>query len=188
MTLRSPTRYMTKIIDSLIQAGRAFWYQRIYLSWIGFGQAITFAGPIRCSGVTGTIAIGDRAFLGPNIGLAVAEGGNLLLGRDVSVNQGTVLSARQSVEIGDGTRIGEYCSIRDSDHRIDPNRPVLESGFVTRPVRIGSNVWIGRQVTIMPGVTIGDGAVIGAHSLVNRDVPERTMAFGTPARLHRALR
>lgn len=187
MSHRDHQRYLTKAIDLTARALRGFWYRHVYLSWVGFGQNVTFAGPIRCAGVTGEIRVGDRAFLGANISLAVAQGGLLVIGRDVSINQGSVLSARQSVAIGDGTRIGENCSIRDSDHRIDANLTLLESGFVVRPVRIGSNVWIGRHVTILPGVTIGDGAVIGAHSLVNADIAAHAVAFGTPARVERVL-
>lgn len=187
MTRRSFSRYATRAIDLVARVARGVWYRHVYLSWIRFGRHVTFAGPIRCAGVTGTIEVGDRTFLGPNISLAVAEGGHLRLGRDVSVNQGTILSARQSVAIGHGTRIGENCSIRDSDHQIDAERPILESGFLVGPVTIGNNVWIGRHVTVLPGVTIGDSAVIGAHSLVNRDIPAHAVAFGTPARVRRTL-
>lgn len=187
MSHRDPQRYLTKAIDLAARALRSFWYRHAYLSWVRFGQNVTFAGPIRCAGVTGEIRVGERAFLGANISLAVAEGGLLVIGRDVSINQGSVLSARQSVAIGEGTRIGENCSIRDSDHRIDASLTLLESGFVTRPVNIGCNVWIGRHVTILPGVTIGDGAVIGAHSLVNIDIAAHAVAFGIPARVERVL-
>lgn len=187
MSQRSPGRCLTKAIDLAARSARELWYRRAYLSWVRFGRNIIFAGPIRCAGVTGTIEVGDRVFLGANIGLAVTDGGRLLIGPDVSVNQGSILSARRGVTIGAGTRIGENCSIRDSDHRIDPEVGLLESGFFARPVSIGCNVWIGRQVTILPGVTIGEGAVIGAHSLVNRDVPARAVAFGTPASVRRML-
>jgi acetyltransferase-like isoleucine patch superfamily enzyme len=187
MTRHTLSRYVTKAIDLAARTTRGLWYRHVYLSWINFGRHITFAGPLRCAGVTGTIEIGDRTFLGPNVSIAVAEGGHLRLGRDVSVNQGTILSARQAVVIGNGARIGENCSIRDSDHRIGTGQPVIESGFLVRPVTIGDDVWIGRHVTVLPGVAIGDGAVIGAHSLVNRDIPARAVAFGTPARVQRTL-
>jgi len=182
---RSPGQYLTKAIVRAGQAVRGFWYRYLYLSWVDFGRGVTFAGPIRCAGVTGSISVGDRCFLGADIGLSVAEGGRLSLGADVSVNQGAILSALQSITIGAGTRIGDYCSVRDSDHRISGDQSVLTSGFDVRPIAIGRNVWIGRQVTIMPGVTVGDDAVIGAHSLVNKDIPARGVAFGTPARLQR---
>lgn len=187
MSYRTAGRILTRAISRSTGLVRGLWYRRVYLSWVSFGRRITFAGPIRCAGVTGSITIGDRAFLGANISLAVADGGRLAIGNDVSINQGTVLSARGAIAIGNGTRIGENCSIRDSDHRLDPEQPVLESGFFVRPVTIGNHVWIGRHVTIQPGVSIGDGAVIGAHSLVNSDIPARVVAFGIPARLHREL-
>ena len=187
MSAHTPGRYITKALGLIPQVLRSIWYRHVYLAWVQFGRDVTFAGPIRCAGVTGTISVGDRTFLGPNISLSVAEGGSLVLGADVSINQGTIVSARRSVVIGAGTRVGDHCSIRDSDHQLDAERPLVNSGFVAKPVTIGANVWIGRQVTIMPGVTIGDRAVIGAHSLVNRDVLPRTVAFGTPARIHRTL-
>lgn len=179
---------LTKGIDRVAGMLRSLWYRRLYLSWVRFGKSVIFAGPIRCPGVTGTIGIGDRVYLGGNISLAVAEGGEIDIGPDCSINQGTILSARRSLRIGAGTRIGDYCSIRDSDHRISADTPVLTSGFDCRPVSIGADVWIGRLVTILPGVKIGDGAVIGAHSLVNSDIPPHALAFGTPARVQRSLR
>ncbi|WP_052951882.1 acyltransferase [Devosia soli] len=185
MSAYRPGHYLTKGIDRLFGAVRALWYRRVYLAWVDFGHGVTFAGTIHCPGVTGTVAIGDRSYLGHGVSLAVAEGGRITVGPDVSINKGCTLSARRAVSIGGGTRIGDHTSILDSDHRLDPDVPILESGFETRPIVIGANVWIGRQVTILPGVTVGDHAVIGAHSLVNADVPPRGIAFGTPARLHR---
>jgi acetyltransferase-like isoleucine patch superfamily enzyme len=185
MTRRGARRYITKAVDHALRVVRGVWYRHIYLSWLDFGRDVRFAGPLRCMGVTGRIKVGDRAFLGPNVTLSVAEGGSIRIGRDVSLNQGTIVSALRSVTIGDGTRIGDHCSIRDSDHRILPNTSLIDSGFEVRPVAIGRNVWIGRQVTVQPGVTIGDNAVIGAHSFVNKDVPAGAVVFGAPARLHR---
>lgn len=75
MTYRSPGRYLTKAIDRIGQAARSVWYRHLYFSWVQFGLGVTFAGPIHCAGVTGTIAIGQNAFLGANICLSVAEGG-----------------------------------------------------------------------------------------------------------------
>jgi acetyltransferase-like isoleucine patch superfamily enzyme len=185
MSRRDARRYITKAIDLALRVMRGVWYRRIFLSWIDFGRDVTFAGPLRCTGVTGRIKVGDRAFLGPNVTLSVAEGGSIRIGRDVSLNQGTIVSALRSVTIGEGTRIGDHCSIRDSDHRIHPDTPLLDSGFDVRPVAIGRNVWIGRQVTVQPGVIIGDNAIVGAHSFVNKDVATGAVVFGTPAKLYR---
>jgi acetyltransferase-like isoleucine patch superfamily enzyme len=185
MTRHGVRRYITKAFDLTARFLRGVWYRHVYLSWVDFGHGVTFAGPLRCMGVTGRIRMGDRAFLGPNVSLSVAEGGSIQIGRNVSLNQGTIVSALRSVTIGEGTRIGDHCSIRDSDHRILPDTPLLDSGFDVRPVAIGRNVWIGRQVTVQPGVIIGDNAIVGAHSFVNKDVATGAVVFGTPAKLYR---
>ena len=55
------------------------------------------------------------------------------------------------------------------------------------PVHIGENVWIGANVTVLPGVTIGDNAVIGANSLVTKDIPANTVAYGSPCKVIREI-
>ena len=86
------------------------------------------------------------------------------------------------VTIGDRTQIGLGVQILAADHPRDPATRAsgLEYG---RPVRIGSNVWIGGGAIILPGVSIGDDALIGAGSVVTRDVPAGATAFGNPARV-----
>ena len=55
------------------------------------------------------------------------------------------------------------------------------------PIHIGSDVWFGARVTVVPGITIGDGAIIGAGSVVTKDVPARTVVAGVPARVIREV-
>lgn len=87
-----------------------------------------------------------------------------------------------AVGIGDRTQIGPGTQILAADHPRDPAS--RESGLeFGRPVHIGCNVWIGGGAIILPGVTIGDGALIGAGSVVTRDVPAGATAFGNPARV-----
>ena len=85
------------------------------------------------------------------------------------------------VSIGDRTQIGPAVQIYAADHPRDAKtrREGLEFG---RPVRIGSDVWIGGGAIILPGVTVGDGAVIGAGSVVTRDVEPGQTVTGNPAR------
>ncbi|MFO1153554.1 MAG: sugar O-acetyltransferase [Rhodospirillales bacterium] len=111
-------------------------------------------------------------------------GYNISLGRDVFLNYNCVILDVVKVTIGDMTQIGPCVQILTADH---PRDPVLRSRKLEfgRPVRIGANVWIGGGAIILPGITIGDDALIGAGSVVTRDVPTGGVAVGNPARLRR---
>jgi len=109
-------------------------------------------------------------------------GYNISLGDGVFLNFNCIILDVVAVTIGDGTQIGPGVQILTADHPRDPaeRRQMLEFG---RPVSIGRNVWIGGRAIILPGVTIGDDAIIGAGSVVTRDVPPGGTAVGNPARL-----
>lgn len=108
-------------------------------------------------------------------------GYNIRIGSGVFLNFNCVLLDVCSIEIGDRTQIGPAVQIYAADHPRDAEarRANLESG---RPVRIGANVWIGGGAIILPGVTVGDDAIIGAGSIVTRDVSPGSTFVGNPAR------
>ncbi len=112
----------------------------------------------------------------------VDYGYNITMGADVFLNFNCVLLDVTPITIGDRTQIGPNTQIYAADHPRDHNvrRAHLENG---RPVHIGSNVWIGGSSIILPGVTIGDDAIIGAGSVVTRDVPAGATVIGSPARI-----
>jgi maltose O-acetyltransferase len=107
-------------------------------------------------------------------------GSNISLGAGVFLNFNCVILDVAEVTIGDKTQIGPGVQILTADHPRDAagRASGLELG---RPIRIGRNVWIGGGAIILPGVAIGDDAVIGAGSVVTRDVPAGATAFGNPA-------
>ena len=109
-------------------------------------------------------------------------GYNIELGARVFMNFNCVILDVAPVSIGDDCQIGPAVQIYTADHPRDPQlrRSGLESG---RPVKIGSNVWIGGGAIILPGVTVGDDAIIGAGSVVSRDVPAGATVMGNPARV-----
>ena len=109
-------------------------------------------------------------------------GFNISLGADVFLNFNCVILDVVAIGIGDRTQIGPGVQILTAEHPRDPacRRSGLEFG---RPIHIGRNVWIGGGAIILPGVTIGDDALIGAGSVVTRDVPAGVTAFGNPARI-----
>ena len=86
------------------------------------------------------------------------------------------------VSIGDDVLIGAQCVINTVSHEFaDVDRPMNEQGINTAPVVIGNNVWIGLGCKILQGVTVGEGAIIGANSLVTKDIPAYSIAYGSPA-------
>jgi maltose O-acetyltransferase len=108
-------------------------------------------------------------------------GYNIHVGDGVFMNFNCVILDVVEVTIGDRTQIGPAVQIYAADHPRDA--PTRASGLeFGRPVRIGSDVWIGGGAIILPGVTIGDGAVIGAGSVVTRDVGAGVTVAGNPAR------
>jgi maltose O-acetyltransferase len=109
-------------------------------------------------------------------------GFNVSLGAGVFLNFNCVILDVVAVSIDNGTQISTAVQILAADHPRDPavRATGLEFG---RPIRIGRNVWIGGGAIILPGVSIGDGALVGVGSVVTRDVPAGTTAFGDPARV-----
>lgn len=108
-------------------------------------------------------------------------GFNIRLGADAFLNFNCVILDVVEVIIGAGAQIGPAVQIYAADHPRDAaeRRAGLEFG---RPVRIGRHVWIGGGTIILPGVTVGDDAVVGAGSVVTRDVPDGATVAGNPAR------
>jgi maltose O-acetyltransferase len=108
-------------------------------------------------------------------------GYNISVGDGVFLNFNCVILDVVEVTIGDQTQIGPGVQILTADHSRDPQERAqgLEFG---RPIRIGRNVWIGGGALLMPGVSLGDNALIGAGSVVTRDVPPGATVMGNPAR------
>lgn len=104
--------------------------------------------------------------------------GTLEIGDGVFVNAYTSFNVRERLSIGSGTLIGEGVRFYDHDHRFrDTDLPLTQSGFVSAPVSIGRNVWLGSNVVVLRGVSIGDNAVIAAGAVVSKDVPAGYLYF-----------
>jgi acetyltransferase-like isoleucine patch superfamily enzyme len=111
-------------------------------------------------------------------------GKNISLGKGVFINSGCRFQDQGGISIGDDCLIGHNAVIATLQHDIHPSR---RGDLIPSPVVIGRNVWLGANVTVLPGVTIGDDAVIGAGSIVTKDIPARTIAVGSPARVVRTI-
>ena len=117
----------------------------------------------------------------------IAKLGSLSMGAGSHVGIGSVIVARESIQIGTNVLIAEHVTIRDQNHLFDGFGITSKLGFSTAPIVIGNNVWLGAKVTVTKGVTIGDNTVIGANSVVTRDIPANCVAAGAPTRVLRNL-
>ena len=129
------------------------------------------------------IRIGNYSRIGKRCVFQGSPDSKIYIGNNVSVNDGCYITSMFNIEIGAGTSIGEYTSIRDYNHKFNtPGVSIKDQDYYGAPITIGKDCWIGRGCIILAGVIIGDGAVIGANSVVNKDVPAYTVAAGVPAR------
>lgn len=107
-------------------------------------------------------------------------GKNIKIGKNVFINACCRFQDQGGIEIGDGSLIGHNTTIATLNHDFNPAK---RQNLTPRPVKIGKNVWIGSDCTILPGVEIGNGAIVGAGSVVTKSVPSNTIAVGNPARV-----
>lgn len=113
-------------------------------------------------------------------------GYNIFLGSGVLINYNCVFLDAAPITIGDNCFIGPMTGIYTVNHPLDPER--RNAGYVYgRPVTLEKNVWLGGGCTILSGVTIGENSVIGAGSVVTKDIPANVIAAGNPARVIRTL-
>lgn len=152
------------VADKVVAIGK--WPRVTNQGGISLGSGVKFRGVsnrVRLkANPQSTISIGDRTFL----------------------NDGVVIVSSASISIG------RHCLIGDRVEMFDTNYHEIEQGsdVVTAPIRIGNNVWIGRDVLLMPGVEIGDHSVIGARSVVSKSIPARVVAAGSPAKPIRQIK
>lgn len=145
--------------------------------YINLGEGLTLGKYCRFE-VFPHLMVGDERF-------------KIRFGKNVQINDNVHICAMESVKIGDNVLMASHVFISDNSHGSyagdeqdsSPDIPPTERKYSTAPVKIGDNCWIGEGVIIMPGVEIGYGCIIGAHSVVNSNIPDRTIAVGAPARV-----
>ncbi len=113
-------------------------------------------------------------------------GYQIRIGARVFVNFGLVALDVASITIGDDVQIGPYVQLLTPTHPTEAG-PRRDKWEAAEPITIGPNAWLGGGVIVLPGVTIGENTVVGAGSVVTRDLPADVVAIGSPARVTRSL-
>ncbi|MCC3275349.1 sugar O-acetyltransferase [Arthrobacter sp. zg-Y20] len=111
-------------------------------------------------------------------------GRNIALGKRVFINAGCRFQDQGGISIGDDCLIGHNVVLATLNHDLAPDR---RADMHPAPVTLGRNVWLGSNVTVLPGVSVGDDSVVAAGAVVTKDVPARSLAVGSPARVIRTL-
>lgn len=111
-------------------------------------------------------------------------GMNTKIGKGTFINMGCSFQDWGGIEIGDKCLIGHNCTICTVNHSQNPDN---RGDMICSPVKIGNKVWVGANVTILPGVSIGDGAIIAAGAVVTKDVEPATIVGGVPAKKIKAI-
>lgn len=133
-----------------------------------------------------TTGVGCRIDAFPKIPKKVIQ-----IGKDVQINDYVHIGAVESIFIGDRVLIASKVFITDHNHgyyghfglHSSPMIPPSKRELSSEPVVIEEDVWIGEFVTILPGVTVGKGSIIGAMSVVTKNIPEYSIALGSPAKV-----
>jgi acetyltransferase-like isoleucine patch superfamily enzyme len=137
----------------------------------------------------GRLEIGKQVLFEPGVWITAPDRARVRIGGGTFLNRGVMIAAVELVEIGEHCMLANGCFVTDGAHRFDdPDRPVPWQGFTTKgPTRLGANVWLGANVVVTSGVTIGERCVIGANSVVTRDIPAFSIAAGAPAKVLRPI-
>jgi len=200
---------LVTVLCSRMPGAIGYVLRRVCYRWIlgGMGKDVTIGCGVVLRGAA-RITLGDSVFIDDNCVLdARGPESSITISNHVIISRGTVIRTRGgALDIGSSCDIGCNC-ILATDTRLHMGEKVLvgaysylvgggnheyrnaEQPIMEQPseskggIRIGDDVWIGSRVTVMDGVDIGSGSVIGAHSLVRHSLPERAIAYGTPARV-----
>ncbi len=112
---------------------------------------------------------------------------NIRLGANVAINHGVFLLGHTSITIENDVVLSARCMLIDGGLALDESMPMVDRAHAGAPIILEEGAWIGAGAILLPGITIGRNSVVGAGSVVTRDVPPNSVVAGNPARLVRGL-
>jgi acetyltransferase-like isoleucine patch superfamily enzyme len=196
-----------KVFDKFFMLLRRYYYKVKYPS-VKFGKIFPY-GKLDIEIEKGSkIILGDNLFIRKksNLRLLARKNSVIELGKDIDVQgDGIVIdgcsdskitignnveffkfvtiTSRSNINIGNWVIIAPFVYIVDNDHKIDNKVKIKESEWISKPIVIGENTWIGTKVTILKGIDIGENCVIGANSVVTKSFQKNNMIAGIPAKI-----
>jgi acetyltransferase-like isoleucine patch superfamily enzyme len=133
----------------------------------------------------GAVRIGDKSRIYRDTIIETDRNGSLTIGERSSIHpRGQINAYVEPIRIGSGVMIAPNCALYSYNHGVAPNLPIRKQPLESNgPIVIEDDAWLGVNVTVLSGVRIGRGAIIGANSLVTKDIPDGAIATGVPARV-----
>ena len=123
------------------------------------------------------ITLNKGSYLAEGTLLRVTENADFYVGINSGFNSYCVITCRDKIHIGDNVMFGPFVTLHDHDHVYKTKENMKTSGYITKPIIIEDDVWIGGNVVILKGVTIGKGSVIAAGTVVTKDIPPHTIIY-----------
>ena len=109
--------------------------------------------------------------------------GEIIIGDNTKIGHNTIIFANSTIKIGSNSAIAADCYLIDSNHGIEKGTLINSQPFASEPLVIGDDVWISAGCKIVKGAQINNGAIIGALSFVNDEIPANAIAVGSPAKI-----
>ncbi len=125
----------------------------------------------------GKIEMNPHSYAGDGTLIRVTQNATFKMGKNSGFNSYCIVTAQDSITLGDNVIIGPFVTMHDHDHAFGDGVTMKTSGYVTAPIVIEDNVWIGGNVTILKGVRIGTGSVIAAGTIVSKDIPPHSIVY-----------
>ncbi|KAK9238614.1 trimeric LpxA-like protein [Lipomyces kononenkoae] len=170
--------FVPELVTERLRARQKVTKYNAYLPDDGTAESIASERETMLRNIIGKV--GKRAYIEPPF--YVDYGCNISVGDDFYANFNATILDCSLVTIGDRVMFGPGVNLLSATHEtsLESRRAGIE---YAKPITIGSDCWIGGNVTVLPGVTIGEGCTIGAGSVVTKDIPPFSVAVGSPARV-----
>lgn len=189
MAARVFSKLLTFFIKILYYFRYYFWKGILYLRGGSLGENVTIHSQVKLvSNKDRPIHIGDNVTIMHGVVISTSEKGHVCIGNGAYICEYSIITSNKKIIIEDNVMIAPHSDIVDFDHKIDDLGTITHQIGIAKTITIKSNAWIASNCCILKGVTIGQNVVIGAGSVVTKDIPANSVAIGSPARVVKTLK